>query len=127
MFGKTKKPDYYTQQAVIASFACSVDELEKYECSTDALGSCMVTILKTMGHSEEEALTASLMTTKALENEFPKMYWADRTFSHKVSVLVAIIETARNSLKNGVIDERTKSIVKLAMEDVKNDADKKNN
>lgn len=118
---RTKKVNYYEQQKVMASIAGSIDELEKYECSPDALGSCIMTTLKTMGIAEEKALTASLMTVKALENDFSKMYWAERTFSHKVAVFVAVVETARNSLTNGVIDKRTEAIIKIALDDVKNE------
>lgn len=120
MFGKVKETKLYEQQKVIACIAGSIDELERYEASEDALGACLMTMLKTLGHNEEQALTASLMTVKALENDFAKMYWQERTFSHKVAVFVAITETARNYLKRGG-DKRTEAIIKLAIEDIKNE------
>ena len=121
MFNLTRKTNRYEEQKVIACIAGSIDELDRYEASTDALGSCLLTTLKIMGYSEEKALTASLLSVKALENEFSKMYWQDNTFSHKVAVFVAIVETAKNSIKNGTTDKRTEAIIKLALEDVKNE------
>lgn len=124
MFRKTKEPTMYEQQKVMAGIAGSIDELERYEASEDCLGACLMTMLKIMGYSEEQSLTTALLTVKALEGEFGKMYWQDRTFSHKVAVFVAIIETARNSIKNKTFDERTIALVKIAMDDVKNERDK---
>lgn len=124
MFRKTKEPNLFEQHKVLASIAGSIDELDRYEASTDALGACMLTTLKMMGYSEEKAMTASLMTVKALENEFSKMYWQDNTFSHKVAVYVSIIETARNQIKAGFVDKRTEQIIKIALEDIKNEKPK---
>lgn len=120
-----KKPNLYEEQAVLAGIAGTIDELDKYEASEDALGAGLLTILKIMGYSEEQALTASLMTVKALEGEFSKMYWQENSFSHRVAVLVAVIKTAENALKNKSFDKRTMQIVAMALEDVKkNDSDK---
>lgn len=122
MFNLTKKPiNHYEQHKVIAAIAGSIDELERYEASEDALGSCLMTTLKLMGYSEEQSLTKALLTVKALENDFAKMYWQERTFSHKVAVFVAIVETARNSINNGTVDKRTEALIKMALEDVKKD------
>lgn len=124
MFKLKKKTNLYEEQAVLAGIAGTVDELERYEASEDALGAGLMTILKLMGHSEEKALTASLLTVKALEGEFSKMYWLENSFSHKVAVLVAIIKTAENAIQKGTVDKRTEAIIKIALDDVKNESNK---
>lgn len=122
MLWKTKKqPNLFEDQKVLAAIAGSIDELDRYEASTDALGSCLMTTLKMMGYSEEQSLTTALLTVKALENEFAKMYWQEHTFSHKVAVFVSIIKTAENSIKTGAVDKRTEAIIKIALQDVKNE------
>lgn len=129
MFQLTKKNKLYEEHKVLASIAGSIDELDRYEASDDdALGSCVLTTLKTMGYKEETAMVASLMTVKALENDFRPMYWKENSFSHKVAIFVSIVETAREQIKRKAYDKRTTQIVKLALEDIKkNDSDKATN
>lgn len=121
MFKLTKKPNLFEEQRFLAAIAGTVDELERYEASDDALGASLLTLLKIAGYSEEKAMTAALLTVKALENDFSKMYWQDRTFSHKVAVIVSIFKTAEQQINNGNIDKRTMALIKMAMEDVKNE------
>lgn len=116
MFGKTKKPaNYqpdmheriYSQEALVA-IAASIDELEKYECSPDAVGSCLATVLSKMGYSDEEALSGSIDATKMLDTSFSALYWKANSLGEKIGVFSSTLEATRMLIEKGMLNEQTR-------------------
>lgn len=105
MFGKTKQPTetMYTQTALIAICA-SVDEIDKYECSPDAIGSCLMTVLRKMGYEPEDALCGSIEATRHLDTSFQALYWKENTYSNRVAVFMSTLEATKMLSEKGMIN-----------------------
>lgn len=119
LLNRKKKTEPYENHAVLAAIAASIDEIDKWEASEDALGSCLMTTLKTMGYSELDALTASMFATRGIYSDFPTLYWKNHTFSNKVSVFMAVVETAKKALDEGMIDANTRRVTAEALAEEK--------
>lgn len=113
MFGKTKQPTetMYTQTALIAICA-SVDEIDRHECSSEAIGSCLMTVLGKMGYSTEDALCGSIEATRHLDTSFQALYWKENSFSNRVAVFMSTLEATKALIERGLINETTRQKVK---------------
>lgn len=113
MFGKTKEPEekMYTQTVMIAICA-SIDEIDRYEASEEAVGSCLMTVLTKMGYSQEDALAGSLEGTRHLDNMFQQLYWKENSFSNRVMVFFSTLEATKALIDRKMISEITRQKVR---------------
>lgn len=101
----------FSHSALIA-ISASIDELDKHECSPDAIGSCLMTVLRKMGISDEDALCASIEATKMLDASFSALYWKENSVSNKVAVFTSTLEATIMLVERGLISERVRQKAK---------------
>lgn len=112
MFGKTKPTETMYSQTALIAICASIDEIDRYEASDDAVGSCLVTVLSKMGYSQEDALAGSLEGTRHIKGMFQQLYWKENTYSNKVMVFYSVLEATKALIDGKMINEITKQKVR---------------
>ena len=109
MFGKTKPaPETMYSQSALIAICASIDELDRYECSPDAIGSCLMAVLTKCGYSDEDALCGSIEATRHLDTGFSALFWKDNTFSNKVAVFTSTLEATKMLIDKNIISAVTR-------------------
>lgn len=120
MFGKTKAPAEHTySQTALISICASIDEIDRYECSPEAIGSCLTAVLGKMGYSDEDALCGALEATRHLDASFQALYWKENSVSNKVAVFTSTLEATRMLIENNLINAITREKVKQTLQEQK--------
>lgn len=113
MFGKTKQPtETMYSQTVLIAICASIDEIDRYEASDEAVGSCLMTVLTKMGYSQEDALAGSLEGTRHLDSMFQQLYWKENSFSNRVMVFFSTLEATKALIDRKMISEITRQKVR---------------
>lgn len=114
----------YSESALIAICA-SIDELEKYECSPDAIGSCLTAVLGKMGYSDEDALCGAIEATRHLDASFSALYWKDHTYSNKVAVFTSTLTATKMLIEKNLINAVTREKVRQTLAEQKDNGSNK--
>lgn len=90
---------------ILVAFGAGIDSIDRHEAQIEAVGASVAMVLKTIGFEEVDSFASASMATKLLENEFRKKYWQSDRIGHKISILIATVETAAKIIEEGAIDE----------------------
>lgn len=128
MFGRKStlpEPQVMYSESTLIAIVASIDELDRYECSEEAIGSCLTAVLGKMGYSDEDALCGALEATRHLDTSFQALYWKENSASNKVAVFTSTLTATKMLIEKNLINAVTREKVRQTLAEQKDNGSNK--